>query len=327
MHSAVSTLVSFVFVGALWGCTNPFIKLGSNDHIMYTRKDNSIGEYVNQLVGLVKNWQFVLPFLLNQSGSVAYVYLLSSTDISNAVPICNSLTFVFTAITSRLLGEKLQRPASDNEEDDNMNDTIDVTPDKQPKSVTTDPHVDKLWGDMNASTTVSKTAVDRTAKLLGGLTAKTKHSSRRMKKGNKKRKAHDFIMPILSVDVERSRKDMAEVATSKLKVDRVIKFAGKEYSVAATAAKPAKKEKGLDKVLDALVEPKKVSTIEKSSLDWDKFKEKEGIEEELTQYTKDGYDFYGCSKQQFLQRLDLKRFEIEKAERDKQRKLQQQQPK
>ncbi|CAI5727376.1 unnamed protein product [Peronospora effusa] len=112
MHSAVSTLVSFVFVGALWGCTNPFIKLGSNDHIMYTRKDNSIGEYVNQLVGLVKNWQFVLPFLLNQSGSVAYVYLLSSTDISNAVPICNSLTFVFTAITSRLLGEKLQRPAS-----------------------------------------------------------------------------------------------------------------------------------------------------------------------------------------------------------------------
>ncbi|CAI5727380.1 unnamed protein product [Peronospora effusa] len=218
-------------------------------------------------------------------------------------------------------------PAADNEEDDNMNDTIDVTPDKQPKSVTTDPHVDKLWGDMNASTTVSKTAVDRTAKLLGGLTAKTKHSSRRMKKGNKKRKAHDFIMPILSVDVERSRKDMAEVATSKLKVDRVIKFAGKEYSVAATAAKPAKKEKGLDKVLDALVEPKKVSTIEKSSLDWDKFKEKEGIEEELTQYTKDGYDFYGCSKQQFLQRLDLKRFEIEKAERDKQRKLQQQQPK
>ncbi|CAH0493387.1 unnamed protein product [Peronospora farinosa] len=322
MISAVSTLVSFVFVGALWGCTNPFIKLGSNDDVMYTRKDNSIGEYVNQLVGLVKNWQFVLPFIMNQSGSVAYVYLLSSTDISNAVPICNSLTFVFTAITSRLLGEKLQRPACDNEEDDDMNDTIDVTPDQQPKSVTTDPRVDKLWGDMNASTTVSKTAVDRTAKLLGGLTAKTKHSSRRMKKGNNKRKAHDFIMPILSVDVERSRKDMDEVATSKLKVDRVIKFAGKKYSVAATATRPAKKEKGLDKVLDALVEPKKVSTIEKSSLDWDKFKEKEGIEEELTQYTKDGY----IEKQQFLQRLDLKRFEIEKAERDKQRKLQQQQP-
>ncbi|CAI5737741.1 unnamed protein product [Peronospora destructor] len=320
MNSAVSTLVSFFFVGALWGCTNPLIKLGSNDDVMYTRKDNSIWEYVNQLVGLVKNWKFVLPFMMNQSGSVAYVYLLSSTDVSNAVPICNSLTFVFTAITSRLLGEKLPRPASDNQEDDNMYDAIDVTSDNQ-RSVTTDPYVDKLWGDINAFTTVSETAVNKTAKLLGGLTAKTKHSSRRMKKSNKRRKVHEFIMPILSVDVERSRKDMAEVATSKHKMDRVIKFAGKEYSVAATAARPAKKEKGLDKVLDALVEPKKVSTIEKSSLDWDKFKEKEGIEEELTQYTKDGY----IEKQKFLQRLDFKRFEIEKAERDKQRKLQQQQ--
>ncbi|KAG2888194.1 hypothetical protein PC118_g16753 [Phytophthora cactorum] len=98
--------------GALWGCTNPLIKRGSNDDVMYTRNDNSVGEIVKQLVGLVKNWQFVLPFALNQSGSVVYVYLLGSADISNAVPICNSLTFVFTAITSRLLGEKPQRPAS-----------------------------------------------------------------------------------------------------------------------------------------------------------------------------------------------------------------------
>ncbi|CAI5708725.1 unnamed protein product [Peronospora destructor] len=211
-------------------------------------------------------------------------------------------------------------PEDDNQEDDNIYDAIDVTSDNQ-RSVTTNPRVDKLWDDINAFSTVSETAVNKTAKLLGGLTAKTKHSSRRMKKSNRRRKVHEFIMPILSVDVERSRKDMAEVATSKHKMDRVIKFAGKEYSVAATAARPAKKEKGLDKVLDALVEPKKVSTIEKSSLDWDKFKEKEGIEEELTQYTKDGY----IEKQKFLQRLDFKRFEIEKAERDKQRKLQQQQ--
>jgi hypothetical protein len=78
---------------------------------------------------------------------------------------------------------------------------------------------------------------------------------------------------------------------------------------------------GIDKVLASMDAPKKVSTIEKTSIDWDKFKEEEGIEDELAQYTKDGY----VEKQEFLQRLDLKRFEIEKAERDKQRKLQQQQ--
>lgn len=33
-----------------------------------------------------------------------------TADVSNAVPICNSLAFVFTAITSRLLGEQPQRP-------------------------------------------------------------------------------------------------------------------------------------------------------------------------------------------------------------------------
>lgn len=78
--------------------------------------------------------------------------------------------------------------------------------------------------------------------------------------------------------------------------------------------------KALDQVLASLDGPKKVSTMEKTSIDWDKFKEHEGIEDELKQYTKDGY----IEKQEFLQRLDVKRFEIEKAERDRQRSLQQQ---
>ncbi|POM74408.1 Hypothetical protein PHPALM_8644 [Phytophthora palmivora] len=204
-------------------------------------------------------------------------------------------------------------PEADEEEEEETLDADDVT--EKQRSVTTDAHVDKLWDDINASTTVSQKAANKTAKLLKGLTKKTK---RRADKKSGKRKVHEFSMPILSVDVKKSRKDMAQV-TTKQKVDRVVKFAGKEYNVSASA-KPGTGKKGLDKVLETLDEPKKVSTMEKTSLDWDKFKENEGIEEELTQYTKDGY----IEKQEFLQRLDLKRFEIEKAERDKQRKLQQQ---
>ena len=52
------------------------------------------------------NWRFILPFLLNQLGSVAYVATLGSSDISLAQPISNSLAFFFTALTSRCLGEK-----------------------------------------------------------------------------------------------------------------------------------------------------------------------------------------------------------------------------
>jgi len=32
------------------------------------------------------------------------------TDISLTVPLCNSLTFVFTALTSHLLGERVDNP-------------------------------------------------------------------------------------------------------------------------------------------------------------------------------------------------------------------------
>lgn len=54
--------------------------------------------------------QFFVPFVVNQSGSVLYYYLLGSVDLSMAVPICNSLTFVFTALASRLLGEQQVGP-------------------------------------------------------------------------------------------------------------------------------------------------------------------------------------------------------------------------
>lgn len=57
MSSALSTLLSFLFVGALWGCTNPLIKQGSDADTMYVRKDNSVAEFANQVVHLVKNWK------------------------------------------------------------------------------------------------------------------------------------------------------------------------------------------------------------------------------------------------------------------------------
>ncbi|KAL7682938.1 putative SWR1-complex protein 5/Craniofacial development protein [Plasmopara halstedii] len=203
-------------------------------------------------------------------------------------------------------------PEADEEQDGDSINTSKAM--DEHRSGTTDSHLDKLWDDMNASASVSQTAAIKTSKLLNGLIKKTT----RLADKKKKQKLHEFSIPILSVDVKRSRKDLAEETVIDRKMDRIIKFAGKEYTV-ASAASGTREKKGLDKVLESLDEPKKVSTMVKTSLDWDKFKEKEGIEDELTHYTKDGY----LERQEFLQRLDLKRFELEKAERDKQRKLQQ----
>ena len=44
----------------------------------------------------------------------------------------------------------------------------------------------------------------------------------------------------------------------------------------------------LDQVLDVLKGPKVVSTVAKSSYDWDSFKEKEGLEDELAVAAKEG---------------------------------------
>lgn len=47
-------------------------------------------------------------------------------------------------------------------------------------------------------------------------------------------------------------------------------------------------ESSLDSVLDKLKGPKLISTITKSSIDWDNFKGEEGLEDDLAAAAKDG---------------------------------------
>lgn len=60
---------------------------------------------------------------------------------------------------------------------------------------------------------------------------------------------------------------------------------------------------------------KKMTTLDKSRLDWNKFVEKEGIRDELTHYNKDGY----VEKTNFLnavdERLDAQRQNIKRTQR------------
>lgn len=48
----------------------------------------------------------MIPFLINQGGSVLYIFLLQKVDLSLTVVVVNSLTFVITALTGTLLGEE-----------------------------------------------------------------------------------------------------------------------------------------------------------------------------------------------------------------------------
>lgn len=103
--------LSFLCVAMLWGCTNPFLKRGS-EGVNSIQASNKFVRVVYQLKWLALNFQFTVPFLINQAGSVLYFITVAQSDISLAVPIINSLTLAITAIVGMLLGEKIQSTKS-----------------------------------------------------------------------------------------------------------------------------------------------------------------------------------------------------------------------
>ncbi|KAM9842779.1 transmembrane protein 234 isoform 1-T2 [Aulostomus maculatus] len=103
--ATVVELLSLLLVSVLWGCTNPFLKRGT-EGIENVPKSNKISQFLAEIKFLCLNLKYLIPFLLNQSGSLVYYYTLSTTELSMAVPVANTLAFVFTLITGKLLGEE-----------------------------------------------------------------------------------------------------------------------------------------------------------------------------------------------------------------------------
>jgi len=123
----------------------------------------------------------------------------------------------------------------------------------------------------------------------------------------------------LSSSLKDILKDSVKTLKKKEKVIDTRKFAGQEIKVERTiqvgeanVTAVREKDNTLDKVLDTLKGPKVVSTVAKSSYDWDNFKEKEGLEDDLAVAQKDGY----LTKKDFLDRCDYRKFEQERDSRN-----------
>uniref|UniRef100_A0A3B4GNU9 Transmembrane protein 234 n=1 Tax=Pundamilia nyererei TaxID=303518 RepID=A0A3B4GNU9_9CICH len=99
-------LLSLLLVSVLWGCTNPFLKRGT-EGIENVTKTSKVAQLLAELRFLFLNIKYLVPFLLNQSGSVVYYYTLSTTELSFAVPVANSLTLLCTLLTGKFLGEEI----------------------------------------------------------------------------------------------------------------------------------------------------------------------------------------------------------------------------
>ncbi|XP_068721726.1 craniofacial development protein 1-like isoform X1 [Montipora capricornis] len=134
-----------------------------------------------------------------------------------------------------------------------------------------------------------------------------------------------------------SSKTVPSSSESKISITRTYDFAGEAIKVTKTVDLESKEAKsartvedvkkseaspvvkpvglsgikrigGLSSVLGQISKKPKMSTLEKSKLDWDTFKDQEGIQDELRNFNKDGY----LEKQAFLQRTDERQFDIER---------------
>ncbi|XP_006612816.2 LOW QUALITY PROTEIN: transmembrane protein 234 homolog [Apis dorsata] len=98
--------IIFLIVPFIWGIiTNPFIKKGAKG-LENVKSSSKFGQFFEEFAFLITNLKYLVPFIINQSGSILYFLTLSKTDISLAIPVTNSLTFMVTAITGLILGEE-----------------------------------------------------------------------------------------------------------------------------------------------------------------------------------------------------------------------------
>jgi len=88
-------------------------------------------------------------------------------------------------------------------------------------------------------------------------------------------------------------------------------------SSSAPTASASTKSSSLDALLKEMAGPSKISTVEKTASDWEVFKDETELKDELETKAK-GKDAF-LEKKSFLQRVDLRRFDREKAQRDMER--------
>ncbi|XP_014641346.1 PREDICTED: LOW QUALITY PROTEIN: craniofacial development protein 1-like [Ceratotherium simum simum] len=160
--------------------------------------------------------------------------------------------------------------------------------------------------------------------------------STQVKKGEETEETSSSKLLVKAEELEKSKE------TEKVKITKVFDFAGEELRVtkevdatskkaksffkqnekknpqanvpAALPSLPAgsglKRSSGMSSLLGKFgAKKQKMSTLEKSKLDWESFKEEEGISEELAIHNqgKEGY----IERKAFLDRVDHRQFEIE----------------
>nr|KAF6383940.1 transmembrane protein 234 [Pipistrellus kuhlii] len=106
MAASLGQVLALVLVAALWGGTQPLLKRASS-RLQHVQERTWLRQLLQEMKTLFLNIEYLIPFFLNQCGSLLYYFTLASTDLTLAVPISNSLSIVFTLIVGKVLGEDI----------------------------------------------------------------------------------------------------------------------------------------------------------------------------------------------------------------------------
>lgn len=99
------SLYGATIVSLFWGVSNVLLKTGSNVLLKTATDDIRQPGLIAELRCLALSIRFLIPFLLNQLGSLLFHFLLSHSPMVLLVPCVNGMTVVITAVTSCLVGE------------------------------------------------------------------------------------------------------------------------------------------------------------------------------------------------------------------------------
>ncbi|XP_028936260.1 transmembrane protein 234 [Ornithorhynchus anatinus] len=105
---------ALLLVSVLWGVTNPLLKAGTAGLDAVRSQGRGPGPGRGQLPQLLEemkflalNYKYMVPFLLNQCGSLLFYITLASADLTLAVPLCNSLALIITLGVGQFFGEDI----------------------------------------------------------------------------------------------------------------------------------------------------------------------------------------------------------------------------
>ncbi|KAG5982768.1 hypothetical protein E4U55_001374 [Claviceps digitariae] len=106
----VNYILSFLLVGLAWGLTTPFIRRAAQHHhppphplldtdpIKHHWLRSRLYGAFFAVLDLLRNPRYLVPLLLNLTGSVWFFLLIGQAELSLTVPIVNTTAFLFTVL-------------------------------------------------------------------------------------------------------------------------------------------------------------------------------------------------------------------------------------